>query len=420
MNRARIAGLEALQAVAEARPGADSDAVGGAVPALVASPATVDEAAAVLRVAAAHGWRVAPRGGGTKLDWGCPPQALDLIVDTGRLDRIVEHAFGDLVVMVQAGVELGRLQRELSGYGQQLALDEAVPGSTVGGVLATGVSGPRRLRYGTPRDLVIGVTVVRADGTVAHSGGKVVKNVAGYDLGKIYTGSYGTLGLIVEAAFRLHPLPEAARTVTVTAPDAAAAYRYVRAVLGSSIVPTAVEIDQPEPEGPLTVAVLVEGTAKGVATRAADTARLLGETATVATESPPWWGSYPADRDGVLVKVAAEISALPRVLDAVGEAASASRVMPAVRGSAGAGVLYAGLGPGIDAGAAGRFVQSLRGVIGAPSGPAGSVTVIHAPAAIRGAVDMWGPVPALALMRRVKDQFDPEHRLAPGRFACGI
>ena len=192
----------------------------------------------MLRAAAEHDLTVVPRGSGSKLGWGAPPRRCDLVVDTLRLDQVLEHAAGDLVARVQAGVSLHRLGEVLGGAGQELALDPApglgaparaaldgaVPGGaavdgpddgahpaggTVGGTLATAAAGPRRLRYGTPRDLVIGVTVVRADGTVAHSGGKVVKNVAGYDLGKLFTGSFGTLGLIVEAAFRLHPRPAA-------------------------------------------------------------------------------------------------------------------------------------------------------------------------------------------------------------------
>jgi len=219
------------------RPAEAADAVAGVAPRYAASPASVAEAGAVMRVAAEQDLTVVARGSGSRLDWGAPPRSCDLVVDTLRLDRVVEHAAGDLVTRVQAGVGLRELGELLAAAGQQLALD-LMPGAngqdlagsaTVGGTLATGMAGPRRLRYGTPRDLVIGITVVRADGTVASSGGKVVKNVAGYDLGKLFAGSYGTLGLIAETVFRLHPLPTAAAYTTVDGAGPADAYRAVAA-----------------------------------------------------------------------------------------------------------------------------------------------------------------------------------------------
>ena len=209
------AALTALSAacpgVREASP--DADAVAGVVPSFVASPASTEEASALLRAAAAQGLTVIPRGAGTGLGWGNPPAAGDLVVDMTAMDQVLEHAAGDLVARVQAGATMGHLASVLDSAGQQLAVD-APAGATVGGVVATGTAGPRRFRYGAPRDLLIGITMVRADGVVAHSGGKVVKNVAGYDLGKLFSGSQGTLGLITEVTFRLHPLPAAVAWVT--------------------------------------------------------------------------------------------------------------------------------------------------------------------------------------------------------------
>src|SRR6201986_4434751 len=171
-------------------------------------PESTEEAAAVMRDAAARELAVVPRGGGSRLDWGAPAERCDLVIDMSRMSGVAEHAAGDLVARVQAGARMGDVAAVLAQAGQEIALD--VPGdASVGGVVASGLAGPRRLRYGTPRDLLIGITIVRADGTVAKSGGKVVKNVAGYDLGKLFAGSAGTLGLITEATFRLHPLPAA-------------------------------------------------------------------------------------------------------------------------------------------------------------------------------------------------------------------
>ncbi|MEP6629392.1 MAG: FAD-binding oxidoreductase, partial [Lapillicoccus sp.] len=177
-----------------ARDGLESDRVGGMRPRWVASPTDEAGVSALLRVADEKGLAVVPRGSGTKLSWGADPERLDVVLDLSGLDRLVEHAAGDLIAVVGAGRPLDALQRDLASAGQWLAVDPARRG-TVGGLVATATTGPTRLLHGPVRDLVIGATMVRADGVVARSGGKVVKNVAGYDLGKLLTGSYGTLGV---------------------------------------------------------------------------------------------------------------------------------------------------------------------------------------------------------------------------------
>jgi glycolate oxidase FAD binding subunit len=465
--------LQALTAACPAsRPGSPGDAVAGVTPRFAASPASVAEASAVLRAAAEHDLAVVPRGSGSKLDWGAPPRRCDLVVDTLRLDQVLEHAAGDLVARVQAGVSLRRLGEVLDGAGQQLALDTApgLPGpgapdgaartgsspggGTVGGTLATGAAGPRRLRYGTPRDLVIGITVIRADGTVAHSGGKVVKNVAGYDLGRLFTGSFGTLGLIAEAVFRLHPRPTAAAYVTLDCADAAAAHRVVATAAASVLAPSAIEIDRPARGRPVTVGVLLEGGTAGAGERAALMCDLLGAGAVAGPATPAWWGwqgtgvpgadgsdgaggaggpGWPGAA-GTLIRVAFWAAALPRVLGVIDSAAQSAGLDPAVGGSAASGVIYVAAGAGADPAAVAAFVSALRAAIArgdADARPAGaspadrppvlaSAVVVHAPAAVRDLVDVWGPVPSLPLMRAVKDQFDPGHRMAPGRFAGGI
>ncbi|HZD69103.1 MAG TPA: FAD-binding oxidoreductase, partial [Actinomycetes bacterium] len=208
---------------AGSRPAGAADAVDGVQPEMVVTPATVEEARDALREATARGRRVVCRGGGSKLGWGSPPAGAEVVLDTTALDRVLEHAEGDLIVRAEAGVRLDALQEALSKARQFLALDPPEPGATVGGIVASGASGPRRLRYGTARDLLIGITVVLSDGTTAHGGGKVVKNVAGYDLGKLFTGSFGTLGLIAEVTFRLHPSPDALAGVALEVTDPAVA-----------------------------------------------------------------------------------------------------------------------------------------------------------------------------------------------------
>src|SRR3954467_1107529 len=187
----------------------------------LATPMNVSDLSATLKRAAIEGLSLGVMGAGTKLDHGAAPTSCNLMISTSNMRRVVEHASGDLVVTAQAGVPLSALQEQVAVAGQWLALDPPEPGATVGGVVAAAASGPRRLLYGTPRDLLIGITVVLADGTIAKSGGKVVKNVAGYDLGKLFTGSFGTLGVIAECTFRLHPLPVARRVVTAEVSDPA-------------------------------------------------------------------------------------------------------------------------------------------------------------------------------------------------------
>jgi glycolate oxidase FAD binding subunit len=421
--------LDAVRRAAGAdhtRPGGAADEVDGVRPALVAEPGTVEAAREVMRAANRAGLRVVVRGGGTKLGWGAPPARLDLVLSTARLDQVLEHAAGDLVVRAQAGVRLADLQRELAPASQMLALDPPEQGATLGGIAAAGASGPRRLRYGTARDLLIGVTVVLADGTLAHSGGKVVKNVAGYDLGKLFTGSFGTLGVLAEVIFRLHPLPAAAglAVAEVATPDQAGAA--VRALMASSLVPSAVELDWPDPAGPGTLGVLVEGVAPGVEAQTGAAARMLAEhgqarvldpgevdAAVAALGAPPW----TPDPEVLGVKLASVPADLPVTLSAIWEVAGAHDLDARVRGHAANGVLRAALRGG-DAATQAAFVTDARDRLALGGA---TLVVQQATPAVKAAVDVWGPAgDAVGLMRRIKRQFDPEGVLSPGRFVGGI
>jgi len=409
--------------------GSAADAVAGVVPSYVAAPSSTDEVSALLRAAASFGLSVVPRGAGTGLGWGMPPRTCDLLMDMGVMNQVLEHAAGDLVARVQAGATIGQVAAVLAAAGQQLALD-APAEATVGGVVATGTAGPRRFRYGAPRDLLIGLTVVRADGVIAHSGGKVVKNVAGYDIGKLFSGSQGTLGLITEATFRLHPRPGAVAWVTAEfGPDepadaCAAAASAVASAAGSKLVPSAVELDWPGgSHRPLRVGALLEGTPSGVAERARQMSSLLaaaGGSVGVLDSAPARWGALP--ESALVVRVSFWVSALGSVLDALAAAAADAQVRPAVSGPAGAGALYACLDPGVSDEAAVRFVAVLRERLlpGSPRGAQGlrvGVAVLAASPQVLAAAGAYGPVPGAALMRAVKDQFDPGHRMFPGRFA---
>jgi glycolate oxidase FAD binding subunit len=194
----------------------------------------------------------------------------DVVLSTRRLDQVLEHEAGDLTAIVEAGIRVRDLNTLLAGHGQMLALDP--PGNpTIGACVAANLSGPRRHRYGTARDLVIGVTVVLADGTIASSGGKVVKNVAGYDLGKVFCGSEGRFGLIARVALRLHPRPESARTLTVPVASPADAQAKARAILRAPLAPSAVDVVWPG-----SLAVLFEGARRAVDEQLAAAQALVG------------------------------------------------------------------------------------------------------------------------------------------------
>lgn len=372
------------------------DAVAGVRPRWVALPETVEEVAAVLRVCAGQDLAVTPVGGGTKLHWGAPPERCDVLLDLCCLNEILEHAAGDLVVRTQAGVTMGVLTEALGRRGQELALD-APPDATVGGTLATAASGPRAFRYGTPRDLLIGVTVVLADGTVARSGGKVVKNVAGYDLGKLFTGSYGTLGVIAEATFRLHPLPADRRWLVGELPPGQVRAA-TEALALAQAEPSAVEIDWPDAGGPVRLAALVEGTA------AEQRAHALAELTRgeVRVQPPPWWGVLPDSETLVETRFA------PPALDAVLEAAREHGLR--VRGSAVSGRLHLAPAGEVTAGRVADAVAGLRE-------RAHAAVVLATPCE---GVERWGRTGALPLMRRVKARFDPGRVMSPGRFVGGI
>jgi glycolate oxidase FAD binding subunit len=404
-------------AVRDAGPG---DAVDGVRATAVARPSSADGVAAVLREATAQGLATVARGAATALDWGAPPERVDLILDTTGLDRLVEHGAGDLVVVAEAGLPVAALSETVRVAAQELVVDlppeRLAGGSTVGGALSTGASGPRRLQRGAIRDLVLGATVVLADGTIASSGGKVVKNVAGYDLAKLLTGAYGTLGVVVRAAFRLHPARPDRTFVVATGPLADVAAR-ARDVVASQLAPAAVEIDRPAGSDVAEVAVLLEGAGNAAGQRAAAATELLGGR--VQGEAPGWWAAVPgAAGTGPVetyAKATATLTGVAVLLAAARDAEQRYGVGVALRGTA-AGVLHTVVTGTPEATAS--AVGHLRGA--APSPREGTVTVLRASREVRVALDAWGPVGGLDLMRAIKRQLDPGRSLAPGRFVGGI
>lgn len=388
--------------------------------AAVAEPRDLAEA----RDAVAGGGALLPRGAGTKLDWGAVPERADLVVSSARLDRVVAHDPGDATATVQAGVPLRALQERLRPAGQWLAVDppSEAAGATVGGVFAAGEAGPRRLRYGTMRDLVIGTTAVLADGTVSRSGGKVIKNVAGYDLGKLLCGSLGTLALVVELTVRLHPLPAASVTVRVRA-GAAGAGRLALALLAAPLEPVAVDWAGP-PGGEGTLLARFAGRADAVDAQV-EAARRLAGGAGLGSErlggeagEAAWDGHATAlAAAGTVVRGATLPSELPAAAEALAAAARGAGVGATLRSHAALG-LHDALLSGGDAAGHARVVRDWRAALALIGGHA---VVRRRLAGVEDRVDVWGAdPPGLGLMRAVKERLDPARRCAPGRFVGGL
>jgi glycolate oxidase FAD binding subunit len=245
---------------------------------------------------------------------------------------------------------------------------------------------------------------------VAHSGGKVVKNVAGYDLGRLFSGSYGTLGLIVEATFRLHPVPVARAYLTCAVPDRTRAHELVQAVLHSPTAPSALECVATD--GAISLGVLLEGVDAGVSARTAQVLALLGDGTKVGETPPDWWGVYPEGT--TLIDLMVPPAALPALLATAGAARPATSLTWSAAGRG-----HLGLPGDTPPDQVARTLSDLRNLLNGRPHHGGAV-VRYAPEAVRAEVDLWGPIPALSLMRRVKEQFDPDYRMSPGRFVGGL
>lgn len=407
------------------RLSAEGDAILGVRPGTVFEPATVEEAVEVVGESGRGGKALAFVGGGTDLELGAPPRRLDAVVRTSRLSRIVEHAPFDQIVVVEAGMTLESLQTALVSHRQRLALDPPLPGrKTIGGIIAANAYGPRRARFGSVRDLIIGISFVRADGTLARGGGKVVKNVAGFDLPKLMVGSLGTLGLITTATFRLHPLPEEEVTLRLPGRTAAGVRSLVRAVKEAQLEPTSVvaawrQADQ------FDVGVRFEGFRAGVAEQRERLAGLVRKEPEGACEvlddgtARAFWSRHDELRAGPPLR--AKLTALPTHIEAI-----ARDVLPGLLAAlADPGFLwYASLGLGFLAGSPANTDSAAAAILAARervAGLGGTLTLQAAPAAIRERVDVWGPPPpSLPLIQSVKDRLDPQARFSPGRFVGGI
>jgi len=394
-------------------------------------PNTQEELAAVIAWARNNRWAVLPTGSGSKLDWGGlvkldpanPPGAGGMAaVSTARLNRLVEHAVGDLTVTAEAGMKFADLQQILAAAGQFLPIDPAYPQqATLGGIVATADAGSLRHRYRGVRDLLLGMTFVRSDGKIAVAGGRVVKNVAGYDLMKLFTGAYGTLGVISQVTFRVYPLPESSGTVVLTG-EVNALSQTAQILLSSALTPSAMDLLSPQ-----LVAKLGLGKGTGLIVRfqsiapsvKQQSARLLevGEklglqgTSCSENDDRQLWQRLPETiwDSGTKSAIICKIGIRPS------EAVRAINELPVQNA-----LIHAGSGLGVlrfETATADTLLQVRRGC----EAKGGFLTVLAAPADIKQQLDVWGyNGSAIDLMRRIKQQFDQENLLSPHRFISGI
>jgi glycolate oxidase FAD binding subunit len=400
------------------RAAGPEDRVSGVQPQIILEPANEQELAKVLKFANDAGLAVIPRGGGTKLDWGNPPLRADLILSTARLNRVIEHAWADLTVTVEAGCTLLQLRQTLAQHGQRLALDTLWPeNATVGGVLSTNDSGSLRLRFGSLRDLIIGITLALPDGTLAKSGGKVVKNVAGYDLPKLATGALGTLGVITRAVFRLHPAPRYARTVSFQRNTLDETHRLITAVQASKLAHTALQV-RLAAETPPQIDVLLEGTGAGLDAQEQKLLELAGPPCVPEFPAKIWTARedlWPQpDRHCAVAKTSVLPANISHDIEIFSHLAKSKNVQwRTVMQATGLGWLR--LDGSRDA--LRTLLEEIRADL---QRNGGSLIVLHGPEGMAN-FDAWGdPGDALPLMRAVKQQFDPKGTLNPGRFVGGI
>ncbi|HYB98395.1 MAG TPA: FAD-binding oxidoreductase [Candidatus Limnocylindrales bacterium] len=394
------------------RPGRSTDALDGLVPQAVVTARDPDQVRNAVEEARAKRLGIVVSGGGTRLHVGNVPRSFDIKLSTTAIGRIVEQNPEDMTVTCEAGVSLLRLQRNLAKTGQRLCVDVAVDErSTLGGIVASNAAGGLRYGFGTPRDLVLGMTVIDGAGRTVHAGGRVVKNVAGYDLVRLFTGSLGSLGIVMEMTLRTHPQPDAAATLVF---DYAAASELdaARARLVASPLPLAAldfAVDAGADTAVWSLVVRIEGTEAEVAYQGDRVCELARRDPAQALEE--WLSPAHVDGgDGVTIRVGtAPAELLMLVQDAVA----------AARGHA----VFAGghLGDGIariHVPAGGE--AALSALMSATAG-AGTRVIERAPTAARRGMDVWSPVPAsLDLMRELKRRFDPDGVLAPGRLVGGL
>jgi glycolate oxidase FAD binding subunit len=397
------------------------DLLDGLRPVSVHQPASVAELGELVRRAAAEDQSLYPRGGGTMLDYGLPPTRPGLVVDLRRLDQVIDYPARDMTITVQAGITISRLQALLASEGQRLPVDVPQPEqATLGGAVACNVSGPRRLGFGTLRDYVIGISVVNDRGQEVKAGGRVVKNVAGYDLCKLYTGSLGTLGIITQLTLKVRPRPEAqAMLVTgCTANDLADLLNRLHAtstrpvcieVLTAASTPPDFQVHVGFEDNRATVEWQVERLQQELLPAYACAVRQDGE----------------AERDFRLLAESTAPAGCVAFKANLLSSAVADYLRQARQSSVGSLQAHAGNGIVLGTLSAETTLEQAAATIGrlreAAVAAQGNLVLIRCPTAWKATLGVWGqPRGDGELMRSIKDQLDPGHRFNPGRFAAGI
>ncbi|HVU48009.1 MAG TPA: FAD-binding oxidoreductase [Terracidiphilus sp.] len=375
------------------------------------APANAEQISAILRFGSERGLTVTPTGAGTKLGWG-NPVAPHIRLALNRMNALREHSWQDMTCGVEAGCSWAAMQAQLARHGQMVALDPLWPvRATVGGIVATNDGGPLRIRYGGLRDLIIGMTVVLADGTIAKTGGKVVKNVAGYDLHKLMTGSFGTLGVITEVNFRLHPLEVQARTWSAEVADPLLFEAPLRTLLDSHIIPSGLQLRVDAQQ--CAIDIRVSATPACLDDHAGQLTKFFAEIPVHESNESVWQARQNLfDQPGVVIL---KVSVLPSQICSTLSQLQAWSVAEGAEFAAVAqcnGLVNIALKAKPDTATA--LIERLRL-------QCNSVVILQFPAELHGHIDPWGfDSTALPLMREIKRRFDPERILNPGRFVGNI
>ena len=414
----------------------------GRTPEAAVFPGSLEEVRGVVDLAAGAEIPIVAWGGGTAAAVGTPtaPVRLGIVLGLARMNRLVEHEPGDLTATAEAGTPFATLQTALRTHGQWLSLDPPDPArATLGGVMVANASGPRRHLYGTARDLVIGMTIVTAEGAVVRAGGKVVKNVAGYDLPKLFVGSYGTLGIVVDVTVKLRPLPEDERLVCARFDRLKDAATAARAVMASDLIPNAIELLDAEAARTLeplaanpgaTLVVGFDGLREQVDWQCAELATLvhpLGAAAVQPLPAQTWTRLAPAAPGACGGAPAAlmRLSVLPAqvgdVMEQVVVAARSRSLHCACTAHAGVGVVTAALFSSREQQELGPVAATLSDWRGVARSGGGHAVLDWAPLAVKSEIPVWDDAGAAGrIMQRIKTQLDPQNLLNPGRFVAGI
>jgi glycolate oxidase FAD binding subunit len=414
-----LPGASVLAGRGSIRAAGPGDAVDGVVPRVVVEPDRPEALADLLKWCTRERLSVVVRGGGSKLGWGNPPRPIDLVIATKRLDRVLVHAHGDLTATIESGANLREVNTRLALHQQWLPVDSPFDAATIGGILSTNDSGSLRHRYGTPRDLLIGIRLATTDGLLVKSGGTVVKNVAGYDLCKLITGSFGSLAAIVSATFKLAPIPKASASLVVTAPDATTLAAAATAIASSQVEATAFDVRigaGRRPGRSHQLLLRIATTADAIREQVERAQALIGpdvESTLVQdhAEGELWNGvtNDPWSAPGAIVRLSWLQSSLPAVAALVEElGASAEEASLVGRVVVGAGFLRIQGDPAAQSAA----IDRLR----AAAGVVGNIVILRADTSVREKAGVFGPLPDTAtLLREIKRAFDPAGILNAGR-----